>query len=124
MQIQIKRRFIIALDEDEAEEFLDDATPVQQRVRDQMRSNSQQEGHKAAVSAPVTRPAPPVPTKRGRPAHAAASPKALPKGNRRKPAPVNCPDCGEPVDPRVLWRHKAKHERASAAHGADGQSPE
>ncbi len=36
MQVQTKRVFFIKLDEDEAEEFLDDATDVQRKLREQM----------------------------------------------------------------------------------------
>ncbi len=53
MQVQTKRVFFIKLDEDEAEDFLDDATDVQTRVRDQLRSNGNgTQAHTATLRAP------------------------------------------------------------------------
>jgi len=54
MQITTKQRFVITLDQDEAEEFLDDATAVQTRVRDILRgaSNVQNGQTHAALRAP------------------------------------------------------------------------
>ena len=44
MLVQTKRRFVIHLDEDEAELFLDDATALQARVRETLRAEN---GHAA-----------------------------------------------------------------------------
>lgn len=39
MLVQTKQRFLITLDQDEAEQFLDDPTQLQQRVREQLRTD-------------------------------------------------------------------------------------
>lgn len=112
MQVQIKRRFVLIMDEDEAEEFLTDASDAQARVRAQMY------GHNDGTQA---RAASPAPAKRGRPTKDVA----LPKAKRRAPQPVTCPDCGKTMDPRTLHLHRRRaHGSSAVAQDADEASAE
>lgn len=114
MLVQTKRRFVIYLDEDEAELFLDDATALQARVREQLKSGN---GHAAPklklaatqnlapsrslakqISAPTLFKAKP-----GRKAT------AVPKATRRAMKRVTCPDCHKSLPAHWLERHRAKH---------------
>lgn len=99
MQVQTKRVFFIKLDEDEAEDFLDDATDVQTRVRDQLRSNGNgTQAHTATLRAPkVTK--------------------------RRSPQPVECPECGETMDPRGLPGHRRRLHGIPSAIVQDAGEP-
>ena len=111
MQVSTKRRFMILLDEDEAEEFLDNPETVQTRVREQMRSNGTG-NHATTAAAPARAPmarvqALPSPkAKRGR------KPKgSLPKvsGNGRRPLKKTpCPECGKELPGHWLVRHRSK----------------
>ncbi len=103
MQVQIKRRFMILLDEDEAEEFLDDPTDVQTRVRDQLRNGHVPPG---AVTTNLSSP----PSSHGK---GSAKEKARPNARgRRAMKRVPCPDCGKALPPGWLIRHRASHHNA------------
>lgn len=122
MLLTIRRRFIITLDEDEAEEFLDDATAVQTRVREQLNGHSG--GTQTAKHVSPAPAAPPrVPGKRGRPSKTAAPPKAA----RRTMKKIACPECGALKPAHWMARHRLHAhgmKSSDAAPSADAASVE
>jgi|GEM_PF-4191790 len=109
MIVQTKKRIVITLDEEDAENFLDDPSEVQQKVRGALyapngaSTNTQHNGISQTpvpLRAPMARAAAEIPFK---------DLQTKPKQKRHASPKVKCEGCGEMVDPRVLWRHDRRH---------------
>lgn len=119
MQVQTNRRFLISLDEDEAEELLDDATALQAKIREQLRAsnlaNANGNGHHATTTTDRNALLTSAVFKgkrsfRNRNTRKSKLPKASGKG-RRPMQKTPCPECGMLKPPHWLARHRLK------AHG-------
>lgn len=109
MQVQTKRYFVIRLDEDDAEEFLDNPEALQTRVREQMRN-----GHTPPAAAPAAMLRVQLPVslkgKRGRKPKASGleRPPKAPGNGRRPLKKTPCPECGKELPGHWLVRHRSK----------------
>lgn len=115
MIVQTKKRILITLDEEDAEEFLDDPSEVQQKVRALLRApnGNLDATTPAALRATMSRAAPsPALTRADALKKVMAEKRARQtKTKRRAPEPVTCDRCGEQMDPRGMHGHLRKHEQ-------------
>lgn len=106
MQVSTKRRFVISLDEDEAEEFLGNPEALQSKVREQLRANGNGHTAYAKPESALHQKARAVFPALGRKPKSAL-PKASGKG-RRPLRKTPCPECGKELPGHWLVRHRQK----------------
>lgn len=113
MIVQTKKRIVVTLDEEDAEQFLEDPGEVQERVRQQLYAGN------GALRAATPRAVPETgskPRKQTKP--------TKPKTGRRACAPKRCPECDKEMDPRALPGHREREHGVRRTKTIDSRKQE